>query len=308
MPWNAIVNGINGLYDLGTNIADLALSRKTAKENLKLQQEAFRYNQEWNDRVFRYQQQENNLMREREDTAMQRAAADAKLAGINVAALTGPASAAGGGVTQAQMLEAPQEENVGTKNMATFDLGGIVKNFADVKKTLADAGYREKQTTWDFDESRKAIKKMTELESLEQMRANNNALVIANEMAERMKEDNIKFAELERELKQLEVNIRTNEKELSDKDLEMMRKYKIAPSDSEEVKHAKIMTAYKWLEKFDGDEQEFIKEYHRVAENSFLNELLERLEKSNIPGVGGLAAIIRGNLPRGSRNSKNSSY
>lgn len=270
-------------------------------ENMALQKQAFNYNKEWNQKIFDAEQRENEITREREDNAMQRAVKDARLAGINTATLAPNVAAGGasqGGITQANMLEAPQMSTSHLRDL-NFKGGNPVE---EIQKMYKDAQeYKMNQNRESREWERHDIEMIEKAESIEDLKQSKKAREIANRMAERMEEDRVSMETMRREIMELQRDITKNEKDLSDDAISTMRKYGIAPNDSPAIKHAKLMAASKHLDGFNGTEKDFIEEYKRIAENSFLDEFLERMEKSDVPLMSNMASMLRNKMPRGYR-------
>lgn len=277
----SIIQGINqgifGTINAGLDIANYIRQNRVYKEN-----------QAWNQKLFEYAKQENEITRQREDTAMQRAVEDARLAGINTAALAPNVSAgtaSQGGISQANMLEAPQMQHIETP-----DILSVIERAQKIKMNE-----NNEQRKWDKHD----LEMIEKAENIEDLKQSKKAKIIANRMAERMEEDKVSMETMRKEIMEIEKTLKTNEKTISDEMIETMRKYGIAPNDSQAIKHAKIMAASKHLNSFDGTEQDFIKEYKRLSENQFLDEFLERMEKSDIPFMSQMATFMRAQMPRG---------
>lgn len=273
----AVNQGIFGTINAGIDIANYVRQNRVYKEN-----------QAWNQKLFDYTKEENEITRQREDTAMQRAVADAKLAGINTAALAPNVSMGGasqGGISQANMLEAPQMQHI--------EMPDIQKIMERAQKMKMNEN--EEQRKWDKHD----IEMIEKAETIEDLKQSKKAREIANRMAERMEEDKVSMETMRKEIMEIEKAIKTNEKIISENTIDKMRKYGIAPNDTQAIKHAKIMAASKHLNSFDGTEQDFINEYKRLSENQFLDEFLERMEKSDVPFLSQMATFMRTRMPRG---------
>lgn len=292
VDWGALAQATNQLI-FGT--ADRILDSKRDKRNFQFQQEAFNYNKEWNQKTFDEDLRRYEETKEREDTIAQRTVADYRAAGLNPATIGGGAvsQASGSTPSQANMLEAPQEERSGT-NMSEILNSAIASaaQVAQIRNIEADTKTKEedaKRKTVENEilEDTKEWKKFAEEQNAKKAWNTNVGQELANRLASIMQNQEIEKAQIQNDILKIEKKLKENEQNISEKEKKQMEILGILPGDSDEIKSAKLRKIYKNLEEYDGDTQDFIKaygqEYNDRNNKSLLNELANIM--SGIPGT-----------------------
>lgn len=169
----SILSGVNSISSLINGISSNVTNKQIAQENLKYQREANAQNialtREINNSNLAFQAQENEITRQREDNAVQRAAADMQAAGLSKTLAAGsPASST---ALSPATLQTPQVEalhndfkhtNLDLDLLNTISTVANVNNInAQTEKTKAEARYidLEKRSEAELKESQTKLNK-----------------------------------------------------------------------------------------------------------------------------------------------------
>lgn len=141
----SLLNPLSAVADIGFGIYDRVKQDETNKQNIAMQQQANAQNQANFDKSFAYQEQLNNQMMAREDSAMQRAVADAEAAGFSKWSVSGsgaaasPLSSASGGQSVAQ----------GAKNSTQISQTAYGAEMANMRASIAQADATKKKAEYE---------------------------------------------------------------------------------------------------------------------------------------------------------------
>lgn len=128
-----------GIFSAFASMANTIANQEIAEQNLQFQKEAYNWNKEFQQSQFDYQKELNNLQMQREDSAIQRQAADYQKAGFNrLLATNGQGSASGGMSTFSGggNLQAPQKEHAKI-DMTMLDEIQYAQQAANIGQTRA---------------------------------------------------------------------------------------------------------------------------------------------------------------------------
>lgn len=139
------VSGVGAVLDPIFGVYDRVQQNKTNQQNIAMQEQANAQNQANFDKSFAYQQDLNAQMMAREDSAMQRAVADAEKAGFS------KWSVAGSGASASPMTSASGGQSVaqGAKNSTQISQTAYGAEMANMRASIAQADATKKKAEYE---------------------------------------------------------------------------------------------------------------------------------------------------------------
>lgn len=265
MPWNAVASLINGTNQLGLGIANTIVGYNTNKENqemqLKINRENAQLARELNEKNRQYELEDQKYLAGREDSAIQRKAADMEAAGINpLMAAGGAGGGAASGLPSARNTSnmiagvAPQSTNpIDTESFSRASTA-MTDGFLEARKKIAEIKNIEKGTEGkDLDNVAKNIENKYREEQIRldiEKTTNGNALnkqqtenLIQTHMINASQEQRNKaMFEIDKASKQLD-----NELKKLDKEIAELEKQGITEENAREAEKFEMMKEERWL-------------------------------------------------------------
>jgi uncharacterized protein YeaC (DUF1315 family) len=265
MPWNAVSSLINGTNQFGLGIANTIVGYNMNKENqdmqLKINRENAQLARELNEKNRQYELEDQAYLAGREDSAIQRKAADLAAAGINPLMAAG---GAGGGTASglpsarntSNMIAgvAPQSTNpIDTESFSKAS-EAITNGFLEARKKVAEIKNIEKGTEgkdlenigkeienrYKEEQIRLDLEKTTKGNALTKQQTEN--LIQTHMVNASQEQRNKAMFEIDKAGKELD-----NELKKLDKEIAELEKQGITEENAREAEKFEIMKEERWL-------------------------------------------------------------